>query len=110
MLWGIFGLPAFGHYGGPYGDVLNAVAPTERQAQNVVSAINFDYRGLDTLGEEYILFGAVAATALLLRRLRGEIGIEASAPETSATDALRAWGLAVTACTLLFGLYMVLHA
>jgi multicomponent Na+:H+ antiporter subunit B len=37
-----------------------------------VSAINFDYRGFDTLGEEFILFAAVVGVASLLRELRGE--------------------------------------
>ncbi len=44
----------------------------ERQTTAVVSAINFDYRGFDTLGEEFILFAAVIGVASLLRGLRGE--------------------------------------
>ena len=114
MLWGAFGLPTFGAYAGPYGDVLNAVAPPERQVQNVVTAINFDYRALDTLGEEYILFAAVAAAALLLRRLRAEHEVQTDSPSqadnSQGAEALHAWGLAVVACTLLFGVYMVFHA
>jgi len=38
----------------------------------VVSAINFEYRGFDTVGEEFILFVAAAGVATVLRRLRGE--------------------------------------
>ena len=30
MLWAFIGLPAFGDYGGPYGDILNRVAVPER--------------------------------------------------------------------------------
>ena len=67
LLWGLHGLPRFGHYRGPYGDVLNAQAPHERHVANVVTAINYDYRGLDTLGEEFILFTAVSGVTLLLR-------------------------------------------
>jgi multicomponent Na+:H+ antiporter subunit B len=33
----------------------------------VVGAVTFDYRGFDTLGEEFILFAAAIGTALLLR-------------------------------------------
>src|SRR5204862_5349824 len=58
LLWGVAGLPDFGHYRGPYGYVLNAVAPNERHVSNVVAATVFDYRGFDTLGEEFILFSA----------------------------------------------------
>jgi multicomponent Na+:H+ antiporter subunit B len=115
MFWGALGLPAFGAYAGPYGDVVNAAAPVERQVQNVVTAINFDYRALDTLGEEYILFAAVAAAALLLRRLRSEEEDEEAVDRAGELDvnhpgeALHAWGLAMIGFTLLFGLYMVLH-
>ena len=44
-------LPAFGHYQGAYGNQLNREAVAERHATNVVTAIVFDYRGFDTLGE-----------------------------------------------------------
>ena len=111
MLWGCSGLPPFGDYAGPYGDVLNAAAPVERQVQNVVTAINFDYRGIDTLGEEYMLFAAVAATALLLRRLRTEDEHEGKDQHEArqAGDELHVWGIGVIGCTLLFGVYMVVH-
>jgi multicomponent Na+:H+ antiporter subunit B len=79
--------------------------------QNVVTAINFDYRGLDTLGEEYILFAAVAATALLLRRLRTEDEQQGRSGDAAreAGDELHVWGIGVIGCTLLFGAYMVVH-
>ncbi|HET9753905.1 MAG TPA: hypothetical protein VFP52_13125, partial [Myxococcales bacterium] len=54
-------LPPVGSYAGAYGEVLNAVTVGERHATDVVSAVNFDYRGLDTLGEEFILFTSVLA-------------------------------------------------
>ena len=38
----------------------------------MVSAVNFEYRGFDTLGEEYILFVAAVGVSTVLRRLRGE--------------------------------------
>jgi multicomponent Na+:H+ antiporter subunit B len=120
---GALGLPPFGTYLGPYGDILNAVTPDERQIQNVVTGINFDYRGLDTLGEEYILFAAVAAAALLLRRSAvDEDEQEQQGPQhpNQQTEPLRdrnhpgeavhLWGLGVIASTLLFGVYMVFHA
>ncbi|HJU15537.1 MAG TPA: sodium:proton antiporter, partial [Stellaceae bacterium] len=68
---GLLGLAPFGHYPGPYGDIINAVATRERHVTNMVTAVTFDYRGFDTLGEEYMLFAAVTGVALLLRDARG---------------------------------------
>src|SRR5207248_9901514 len=59
FLWGMAGLPPFGSYPGPYGDLLDSFAVGERKATDVLSAVNFDYRGFDTLGEEFILFVSV---------------------------------------------------
>ncbi|MEA5037257.1 hypothetical protein SDC9_32719 [bioreactor metagenome] len=42
---------------------------TETGANNVVTAIVFDYRGFDTLGEATVLFIAVLAVAMIFRRL-----------------------------------------
>src|SRR6185312_10323256 len=72
VLWGLAGLPGFGRYPGPYGDIINRVAVAQTNATGVVSAVNFEYRGFDTLGEEFILFAAAAGIATVLRRLRGE--------------------------------------
>ena len=48
------------------------VAVAQTNATGVVSAINFDYRGFDTVGEEFILFVAAIGVATVLRQLRGE--------------------------------------
>ena len=45
-LWGLAGLPGFGHYPGPYGDIINHIAVGQTNATGVVSAVNFEYRGL----------------------------------------------------------------
>jgi multicomponent Na+:H+ antiporter subunit B len=78
-LWGLFGLPGFGRYPGPYGFIINRIAVPQTHATGVVSAVNFEYRGFDTVGEEFILFAAAAGVSVVLRRLRGE-------REQSATD------------------------
>ena len=44
----------------------------QRHATDVVSAVSFDYRGIDTLFEEFILFAAVAGVSVLLRPLADE--------------------------------------
>lgn len=114
LVWGWLGLPGCGRYPGPYGDVLNASSVAERHATDVVTAINFDYRGFDTLGEESILFASVLGTVLLLRRQKDESAGPArqaafgrSAPAMS--DAVRAWGLALTGPLVVFGWYIVAH-
>jgi multicomponent Na+:H+ antiporter subunit B len=115
LLWALSGLPPFGHYPGPHGDEINAVAVDERHLTNMPSAVNFDYRGFDTLGEEYILFAAVTGLALLLRQARGEIEDE---PKPFASDrnvppsgaALHWLGLILAGATVLFGVYVVVHA
>ncbi len=68
LVWGLRGVPPLGHYHGPYGDVLNQVATYERHITDIVTAVNFDYRGFDTLGEEFILFISVMGVTLLLRK------------------------------------------
>jgi len=115
LLSGMGGLSAFGRYPGPYGDVLNAVAVSERHVTNVVTAINFDYRGFDTLGEEFILFAAVAGVALLLRGGRGESGEARPAGPAGRvarprSEAVRWLSLGMIGVTNLFGVYIVLHA
>jgi multicomponent Na+:H+ antiporter subunit B len=111
----LFGLPAFGHYPGPYGDLLNAVGKSERHATNIVTLVNFDYRGFDTLGEEYMLFAAVIGAVVLLRGRRGEetsarpAQVEGrSVPPRSEAVALAS--RLITGLTVVFGIYVVLHA
>jgi multicomponent Na+:H+ antiporter subunit B len=114
-LWGLHGLPGFGRYPGPYGDVINRIAVGQTNATGVVSAINFEYRGFDTLGEEFILFAAAAGVAIALRRLRGEQ--ERSATDEAAgrdvpptSDAVRQVALILTGPMLVVGWYLASHA
>lgn len=115
VLRAMAGLPGFGHYPGPYGDILNHVAYYQRHLTNIVTAINFDYRGLDTLGEEFILFAAVAGVVVLLR---DEPNREPADPEQPAApgrpDLPRsddsAWmSTGFLGLTLVFGIYVILH-
>ena len=115
LLWGLAGLPAFGHYPGPYGDIINRVAVAQTNATGVVSAVNFEYRGFDTLGEEFILFAAAAGIATVLRRLRGEHvittrreALDRVAPPAS--DTVRAAALAATGPAIVLGWFLATHA
>ena len=114
LLWSYTGLPDFGDYRGPYGDILNRLSIPERETTAVVTAVNFDFRGLDTLGEEFILFGAVIGVASLFRLLRGE---RDRAPDDDARGrrvrdssiAVTVLGLGLVGPTVLMGLYVVIH-
>jgi multicomponent Na+:H+ antiporter subunit B len=115
-LWGLGGLPPFGHYRGPYGDVLNQVALYERHTTDIVTAVNFDYRGFDTLSEEFILFISVVGVTLLLRKQKqeqeDESGMEDESPERHVpepSDAIKVLTLALVGPLVLFGLYIVTH-
>jgi multicomponent Na+:H+ antiporter subunit B len=104
LAWGLAGLPDFGHYPGPYGDVINRIAVDERHVTSAVAAVVFDYRGFDTLGEEFILFASVAGVALLLREARED---EATLRDLVASEPVRAVGLLAVGPTVLLGLYLV---
>ena len=111
---GLAGLPSYGVYVGPYGDVVNRTVVPERHSTEAVGAVTFDYRALDTLGEEFILFAAVVGVAALLRLQRGERETqpedhihERRVPETS--DALQAFGLALVGPMVLLGIYVAAH-
>jgi multicomponent Na+:H+ antiporter subunit B len=106
LVWGFDGLPAFGHFEGGYGLLLNRVAVPERHATDVVSAVVFDYRGFDTMGEEFILFAAAIGTALLLRETRGT---KRDSRSYDASDSLRVLAAPLVGVSLVLGLDIVLH-
>lgn len=114
-LWAFAGLPGFGRYPGPYGQAILARAVAQTHATGVVSAINFEYRGFDTVGEEFILFTAAAGMAVVLRKLRNEredemIG-DAASPETPPTSsAVAVVALLFVGPTVLFGWWLASHA
>jgi multicomponent Na+:H+ antiporter subunit B len=107
LVWSITGLPEFGDFHGRAGRIVTSAAPKERQTSNAVTAVVFDYRGLDTMGEEFILFAAVMGVALLLREPRRD---EAPAFEDPVrSEALRAFGVSLAGAVLLLGLWIVAH-
>jgi multicomponent Na+:H+ antiporter subunit B len=68
---------------------------------NVVTAVVFDYRGFDTMGEEFILFIAVTGVVLLLRAGGREERDEDELTDAIGSDGVRVGGvLAVGACIL----------
>ena len=99
LAWALVGIPDFGNYRGPYGYILNRVVTPERHMTNVVTGVVFDYRGFDTMGEEFILFAAVVGVVLLLRQ--GERKQPRRLNDSVGSDGVRIGGtLAVGACVL----------
>jgi multicomponent Na+:H+ antiporter subunit B len=115
FLWGLSGLPGFGNYPGPYGPAILRVAVAQTRATGVVSAINFDYRGFDTVGEEFILFAAAAGVSVVLRRLRGEqersaLDEAAHRDVPSTSGAVRMVALLFTGPVVVAGWWLASHA
>jgi multicomponent Na+:H+ antiporter subunit B len=121
---GLAGLPAFGDFHGVDGLVLGHVSVVQRHATDVVSAITFDYRGLDTMGEEFILFAASIGVVVLLREQRDEHsesedqsgqGTGADGTTSAASDrphtspALIVVGRLLVGPTLVLGVYVASH-
>jgi multicomponent Na+:H+ antiporter subunit B len=107
LAWAVTGLPDFGAKTSAYAAALNHTAVAQRHATNVVAAIVFDYRGVDTFGEELIVLGAVFGVALLLRESREQ---DIGRPrDESDSDLVRAIGLGGAGVALLVGLYVVAH-
>ena len=114
-LWGMAGLPGFGHHPGAYGPAVVGRSVRQAHATGVVSAVNFLYRGFDTLGEEFILFVAATGVATVLRILRQERerspvdeARDRQVPETS--DAVRTVALVMVGPIVLFGWFLASHA
>ncbi len=109
-------LPAWGDYRGPYGDQISTLAVYERHATDAVNAINYDFRGFDTLGEEFILFTAVLGVMLLLRRDPDtdpqhvkEVASSKLGDRPVLSSTVRAFTLPAILVTVVFGLYLGLH-
>jgi multicomponent Na+:H+ antiporter subunit B len=116
-LWAFAGLPGFGNYPGPYGPAILKHVIAQTNATGVVSAVNFSYRGFDTVGEEFILFTAAAGMSVVLRRLRGERESESSPAEDAAkrqvpatSSAVRILSLLLVGPTALIGWWLATHA
>lgn len=127
----LWALHAPGQFQADYGLTLVALAAGLRDTANTVSAVMFEFRALDTLGEELMLFAAVTATSVLLRGIRGESegpdpgsagakaancgqnlsAIRPEGPESAAEagSALRWWSWPLVALVTLCGASLLLH-
>ena len=113
LVWGLGGLPDFGDFAGRYGQYLAHTTVPARHATSAVSVTTFDFRGVDTLVEEFILFTAAVGVVALLRVQRASEEVPAE-PEstrrpTARSGALRSLITALVAPTLVLGVDIVLH-
>lgn len=114
LVLAIVDLPGFGHYPGPYGDLIEQGGKAATHATDLVTAVNFDYRAYDTLGEEFILFAAVLGMAIVLRDRRGERKRAPGAPGTERglarpSAALGMVGLALVGPLVVLGIDIAVH-
>ncbi len=115
LVIGFTGLPSFGHAHELYGELLNRTELDLRGATDVVTALNFDIRAFDTLGEDFILFVSVSGVALLLRHLRDESERRGQTPGieehsfSGASDGLKLLALILIPVLVAFGAYLVFH-
>ena len=101
-------MPSFGTHFHPYRD--HAVtASVQHETANVISSVNFDQRGLDTLGEETILLGSVIGAAALLRPSKEEREDKEPVEAGRTLEATRVAGYLVLPITLVIGMDLVLH-
>lgn len=103
-----------GYVQSSYGDMVNALTVPELHITDAVTAVNFNVRGFDTLGEEFILFASVAGVLVLMRRQKDEPAGDHEdridgRQVPAASDAVRVTALLLVGPTFLFGIYIVVH-
>ena len=113
LVWGFAGLPDFGDFTGRYGQVLAHSALPQRKATSSIAVTTFDYRGIDTLIEEFILFTAAVGVMVLLRSRRAAEQISAEPDPvrrpTAHSASIRSLCTALVGPVLVLGIDIVLH-
>ena len=106
-VFAILKIPAFGASSHPYRDA-SIPAAVKHATSNVISSINFDQRGLDTLGEESIFLASVLVISVILR----PAGHETERRELSEgrpLDSTVLGGLVFLPVVLIIGLDVITH-
>jgi len=114
LLVGLGALPPFGHFRGALGHAVMARELGARHATDYVTALNFDLRAFDTIGEEAILFAAVTGVVMLMRHMREEDQSQRRRRAEDhrfqgASEALRVQALLMVVLIVAFGIYLDLH-
>lgn len=116
LMWAFTDAPRFGISSHPYGDRAVQTALSERATANAIASVTFDQRGMDTMGEEFILFAAVLGACVLLRREPDEFadpGVAEGARDRPAPGAglemTRLAGYVVLPFVVVVGIYVIAH-
>lgn len=114
LVIGLHGLPPFGQHHSQLAGEVEHRELGARHATDYVTALNFDLRAFDTLGEESILFAAVTGVMLLMRHMRHEDQSERRRRAEDhrfqgASEALRVQALLMVAMIVAFGIYLDIH-
>jgi multicomponent Na+:H+ antiporter subunit B len=114
LVWAVTGLHDFGRPEGAYATEAVRATVSERHVTNAVVGVTFDVRGIDTLGEELILFCAALGCTVLLRSQRSEQRVEEAARAADESRpgipaALRMAGAVLVGPVVMFGTYVVAH-
>ncbi|MCU7935899.1 MAG: sodium:proton antiporter [Candidatus Thiodiazotropha sp. (ex Dulcina madagascariensis)] len=104
MLLAIAGGLDFGSPPMLIGSAIQAQAPTETGATNIVTSVVLGYRGIDTLGELSILFAAAASAGLVLGRRHTSAGTQ-----TEGGFILRTGGGILFPLMMTIGFYIIFH-
>jgi multicomponent Na+:H+ antiporter subunit B len=86
------------------GGAIQAAAPQETGAANIVTAVVLGYRGIDTLGELSILFAAASSAGLILGRRHTTAGTL-----TEGGFVLKHGGAMLFPLLLTIGFYVIFH-
>jgi multicomponent Na+:H+ antiporter subunit B len=112
FVWAGTGVHSFGHGVTPYGKIVGRATVPQRSATNAVVVTAFDFRGFDTLGEEFILFISVVGVVILLRSLRSEESEserDVASPGPRGSESSRWLGAVLVGAMAVLGAYIVTH-
>ncbi len=104
MLLAVAGAIDFGATPMLVGGAIQAVAPQETGAANIVTSVVLAYRGIDTLGELSILFAAASGAGLILGRRYTTAGTQ-----TEGGFVLRHGGAMLFPLLMTIGFYIIFH-
>lgn len=113
LMYAASGLPQFGTFSGAYSAFLLRTGTMARSIENIATAVNFDYRGFDTLGEEFIFFTSVTGVLFMLSGLKTRTAEHQEPMETDRTrgqsGAIRLVPTAIAAFVAATGMYVAAH-
>ena len=103
LVWAYTGIHPFGDFHGSYGFLVQQLGTPLRHMDNAVNATTYDIRGVDTMGEEFILFAAVIGVVLLFR----ESGTDETPRDEIGLDLTRVFGIVGLGAVILVSLWLV---